>query len=92
MADCNSCKAAREPESVPYLVHESAMARAERAAKRLWVVIILLIVLLVGSNCAWIYYESQFETVTTTEIDAEQDGNGTNIVSGGDIYGAEGSH
>ncbi len=86
---CEECKATRVPESVPYLVHESAMARSERSAKRLWAVIILLIVLLVGSNCAWIYYESQFSEVVTT-IEAEQDGGGTNIVSGGDYNGAEG--
>ena len=87
MPDCNSCKS-KQPDSVPYIVHESAMARAERAAKRLWIVIILLIVLLVGSNCAWLWYNSQFETIETT-IEAEQ-GDGINIVGGGDItYGAE---
>ena len=44
---------------------------AERTIKRLWIIIILLIVLLFGSNAAWIYYESQWETVETT-IEAEQ--------------------
>ncbi len=56
--NCEDCKAHRAPQTVPYIVHESDMARAERTQKRLWVVILLLIVLLVGSNCAWIYYES----------------------------------
>ncbi len=90
MADCESCKAARrEPENVPYIVHESAMARSDRKEKRLIAVIVLLIVLLVGSNAAWTYYESQFQDVTQT-IEAEQDGSGVNIVSGGDLeYGAE---
>ena len=88
---CDECKAARPPESVPYIVHESAMARTERAAKRLWAAIILLIVLLVGTNCAWIYFESQFETVSTTfEVDQNAD-NGTNNFAGGDLNGASAS-
>ena len=92
MANCENCKGkeAHAPESVPYIVHESAMARAERTAKRLWITILTLIFLLVGSNCAWIWYNSQFEVVETTTIEAEQDGSGVNIVSGGDLdYGAE---
>ena len=67
--------------------HEGDMARMERANKRLWVVIIILIIALIGSNVAWIYYESQFETVIT-EIEAEQEtaDGGNNYISGGDIY------
>ena len=86
---CETCKPTT-PESVSYIVHESAMARAERTAKRLWITILMLIFLLVGSNCVWIWYNSQFEVVETTSIEAEQDGSGVNIVSGGDLdYGAE---
>ena len=88
---CEPCKnKPTAPESVPYIVHESAMARAERTAKRLWITILTLIFLLVGSNCVWIWYNAQFEVVETTTIEAEQDGSGVNIVSGGDLdYGAE---
>ena len=51
MSNCSNCNNEKTaPEAVPYIVHESAMARAERGAKRLWTVIILLIVLLVGTN------------------------------------------
>lgn len=88
---CETCKnKPTTPEIVPYIVHESAMARAERTAKRLWITILTLIFLLVGSNCIWIWYNAQFEVVETTTIEAEQDGSGVNIVSGGDLdYGAE---
>ena len=89
---CETCKGkdAHAPESVPYIVHESSMARMERQIKRLWITIILLIVMLVGTNGAWIWYESQFADIVTT-IESEQDGSGVNIVSGGDLdYGAEG--
>ena len=89
---CNNC-ADKASTNVPYVVHESAMARAERQNKRLVWVIVLLIVLLVGSNIGWLVYNSQFEIVETTEetvIEATQDGEGTNIVGGGDVsYGTE---
>ena len=56
-------------ENVPYIVHESDMARLERTIKRLWIICILLILLLVGTNIAWIIYESQF----VDEIQSEQE-------------------
>jgi hypothetical protein len=90
MADCNACKEKHKAaEPVPYAVHESDMARLERTIKRLWILLILLIVLLVGSNVAWIAYESQFtEEVVTTEIEAEQEAeDGSNYVVGGDMNG-----
>ena len=57
----------KNPVSGPFIVHESALARQERTIKRLWILVILLIALLAGSNGAWIWYESQFEDVVTTE-------------------------
>ena len=76
---CETCKTnPTTPESVPYIVHESSVARMERTAKRLWITILTLILLLVGTNAAWIWHESQFEDVVTT-IEAEQ-GDGVNIV------------
>ena len=54
--DCNNCRDVKSPPSVPYIVHESAQARMERTLGRLWVTIVLLIVLLVGTNLAWIVY------------------------------------
>ena len=91
MANCETCKGkdAHAPESVPYIVHESSMARMERQIKRLWITVLVLISMLVATNGAWIWYESQFSDIETT-IEAEQDGSGVNIVSGGDLdYGAE---
>lgn len=83
---CNNC-ADKAPTNVPYVVHESAMARAERQAKRLVAVIILLIVLLVGSNIGWMIYENSFEDyVITQEVEQEAD-NGENHFIGGDYIG-----
>ena len=66
MANCESCKKVQNaPESVPYIVHESSMARMERQIKRIWITVLVLIVMLVGTNGAWLLYNSQFETVET---------------------------
>ena len=66
------------------------LASLERTIRRWWILCILLAIMLVGSNAAWLYYESQFEDKTTTEsIEAEQKGD-ENIVSLGDVnYGTE---
>ncbi len=61
--------------------HEGDMARMERANKRLWVVIIILIVALIGSNAAWIYYESQFIDEVSVEQDVDT-GQGDAFVNG----------
>ena len=84
---CNGCGEHKLPESVPYLVHESDMSRLERQCKRLWVVILVLIFLLVGSNCAWLWYESQFETVETVQEVVQEADNGENHFIGGDVIG-----
>ena len=54
-------------KDVPYIVFESEMARMERVIKRLFVLMIVSVALLVGTNIFWIYYESQFEEVVTTQ-------------------------
>ena len=78
---------------VPYIVHEADMARQERTIKRLWILCILLIALLVVTNAGWIWYESQFEDVVTTEtyqdVTQDADGSGSNTFVGGDWYYGE---
>ena len=87
MADCGNCKVkSAQAADVPYIVHEASMARSERAVKRLWATIILLILLLVGSNAAWIWWNNQWETVESWEITQEnEDGNNNYIGNDGDI-------
>ena len=90
---CNHCGTNNTPASVPYVVHESAMARAERHTKALVWVIVLLIVLLVGSNVGWLIYEAQFEVVeeTTETIITQDNADGYNnyIGNDGDIVNGE---
>ena len=80
MANCETCKGkdAHAPESVPYIVHESSMARAERQIKRLWIALLVCLSVVVATNAGWLIYESQFETYEYT-----QDGEGTNIIGDG---------
>ena len=81
MANCETCKKAQNaPENVPYIVHESAMARMERTAKRLWITILTLIFLLVGSICAFILWNSQWETIYQ-EVTQESETGTNNEVS-----------
>lgn len=87
--DCTTCKEKREQAGpVSFIAFESMKATLERTIKRLWILAIVLIVLLFGTNAAWIYYESQWE-VYETSVEAEQitDGGGNNYAVGGDIYG-----
>ena len=95
---CDECKRCAMNDDMTNVVMSSAdwqrnEQRHLRREKRFVAIIVLLIILLVGSNIAWLVYENSFEEVITTEetiIDAQQDGEGTNIVGGGDIsYGAE---
>lgn len=76
---------------IPFVTHEADMERLERTNKRLWFLCILLVLMLVGTNSAWIWYESQWEVIESTEIsqsvtqDADEDGSNTFV--GGDYYG-----
>lgn len=78
---------------IPFAAHESAMARAERHIKALIWVIVLLIVLLVGSNVGWLIYEAQFEVVeeTTETVITQDNADGYNnyIGNDGDIVNGE---
>ena len=88
--DCETCKEKRKviaqtPKDVPYIAHESAVARLERVIKRLWVLVLTLIILLCASNAAWIWWESQYETIETTITQENADGYNNYIGNDGDI-------
>ena len=77
--DCETCKEKRKvisqtPKDVPYIVHEVAVARLERVIKRMWVLVLLLIILFVASNGAWIWWESQYQTIETAITQENEDG------------------
>lgn len=83
---CNGC-GTEEMAVMPIAQHEKDQNRLMSIIKSLIAVIIVLIVLLVGSNIAWIVYENSFEDYVIAQ-DVEQDAdNGTNNFIGGDYYG-----
>ena len=82
MVSCSGCTThdTKEKQSVPRIVHEADMARMERQLKRSWILSIVLIVLLAGTNAAWIYYENQFEDVVTTVTQDLDSGSGGDAI------------
>jgi hypothetical protein len=90
--NCDGCKNKIYTEeekimNVPYIAHQSAVARQERQMRRMWIVILVLIAALIGTNLAWIIYENSFEDyVITQEVEQDAD-NGTNNFVGGNVYG-----
>ena len=91
---CNNC-ATEEMAMMPIAQHEKDQMRLMSIIKSLIAVIVILIVLLVGSNIAWLIYENSFETVeTVTEehYDIAQEaesGNNNSIINGGEIVNGE---
>lgn len=80
---------------IPFIAYESEATRNHEITKRLILVITMLILLLFGSNLAWVVYTAQFETVieaTTENYSVEQDtkhGNNNCIIKGGEIINGE---
>lgn len=72
---------------VPYIVYESEMTRLERIIKRQFVLIIVTLCFLIGTNGIWLWYESQFQDVTTTEVTQDLDSG-----DGGDAIINDGVH
>lgn len=91
---------------VPYIVHEATVARLDNSYKEqieklhkahkrvtqwLFIIVLGLIILLVGSNAGWLYYESQYMDEVTVTQEATADGNNNidlqNI--GENYYGSE---
>jgi hypothetical protein len=87
MANCETCKGkdAHAPESVPYIVHESSMARMERQVKRGWIALIVAVCLLFASNAAWLWAWMQYD-YESYEITADGDSNANYIGQDGNIY------
>lgn len=92
--NCENCEKNKDIEMamIPFAAHQAEMSRSERQHKALVWIIVLLILLLVGSNVGWLIYESQFETVENWEeviVDAEGNGDANYIGQDGNIYNGE---
>ena len=68
-------------ENMEKQVHEQSLAlemlaELKKSSKRWFVVSIILLIALVGTNVAWLIYESSFETVYEGETTTVDGGNG----------------
>ena len=81
--DCDTCKKERAQEAgaVPRWTHEADMARMERTVIKLWILLIIMLALLFGTNAGWVWYEAQFVEEVTETVETSTDG-------GGNAYGA----
>ena len=77
---CNSCNT-NDMAVMPIAQHEKYQQRLMSIIKKQFIAIIVLICLLFGSFGLFVWYESQFETLS-----CEQDGEGINNVN----YGEQG--
>lgn len=78
----------KETVNIPFCALESIIFLQSKTVKRLWAMCILLIVLLVGTNALWLYYESQFAYIEESVKQDIETGDGDATVIGiGDYYG-----
>lgn len=88
---CDECKRCAMNDDMTNVVMSSAdwqrnEQRHLRREKRFVALVVLLVLLLVGSNVGWMIYENSFDDITETYT-AEQDGAETNnsVINGGVI-------
>ena len=79
----------KEQITIPYIVFESTMARAERQQKRLVIALIVAVVMIVASNLAWLYVWNSYEYVGESSVSVEGEGNANYIGNDGDITNGE---
>lgn len=70
----------KEAVQIPYYVAEGMLDRQSATIKKLWIMCIILIIFLVGSNALWVIYENSFEDYVVTQESEE----GTNNFIGND--------
>ena len=71
--------------SVPYIVYESEAARHERTVKRLITALVIAILMIVGSNMAWLYVFNQYDFSSESyTIEGQDNANANYLESGTD--------
>jgi hypothetical protein len=71
---CDECKNAK---NVSWAYVELLNDSHKATVKRLWILVLVLVVLIAGTNLVWLYEWSQYDYETTEYI---QDGRGINII------------
>ena len=61
----------KKPESVPFIVHEGAMARLERSNSRLLIALAIALIVMLLNNVAWLVHDHVENQSTATEYTSE---------------------
>ena len=90
---CNKCKteieitAENQNLSVPFVVHQTSMARQERQIKRMWIALIVAVALIFASNAIWLWGWLQYDYESYSyDVSADGDSNANFIGQDGNIY------
>jgi hypothetical protein len=88
---CNNCGEIKTPATVPYQVLADFKEMHKSTVKKLWIALIIAWVAVLVVVGVFTYERLQYDYVGEEFIiEAEQDGEGVNIVGGGNVdYGAE---
>ena len=70
-----------DERTIPSIDHQYDMARLERIIKRLWIVILTLLILFAGTNALWIYEWNQYDYGSIV-VDSD-DGGSVNYLQAG---------
>ena len=79
--NCNNCGGEkRTPSAVPYQVLQDFKEMSTATIKRLWILIVVLSLFLVGSNIAWLYAWSSYDYISEEIIVESEDGGDANYI------------
>lgn len=70
-------------KDVPYIVYESEAARHERTVKRLLTALLITILLMVGTNMAWLYVFNQYDFSSESYVIEGADDSNANMLGNG---------
>ena len=75
-------------KDVPYIVYESEAARHERTVRRLLIALLVTILLMVGTNMAWLYVWNQYDFSSESYvIEGADDSNANMLGNGANVNG-----
>ena len=70
-----------DERTISSIDHQYDMARLERIIKRLWIIIIILLILFAGTNALWIYEWNQYDYEDIV-VDSNDGGNANYLQAG----------
>ena len=70
-----------DERTISSIDHQYDMARLERIIKRLWIIMIILLILFAGTNALWIYEWNQYDC-SDVVVDSQDGGNANYLEAG----------